>query len=124
MATFNELWQLLYDHGSTNYYKHDCAELWDNLMPAQQQGLFDRLSERLQRNQYVAYNPLEAMRDNLPRKAALPPAPPTNYNGSREFDALVKTGRLCTAEYNGQVGIYTIDDATAHHMTIIKRLQP
>lgn len=71
MATFNELWQLLYDHGSTSYYKHDCAQLWESLTPTNQQALFDRLSERLQKHQYVAYNPLDAMRDNLPRRATV-----------------------------------------------------
>jgi len=56
-------------------------------------------------------------------RAALPPASPKNYNGSREFEKMVATGRLCTAEYNGEVGIYTIEDAEAHRMTIFKRLQ-
>ena len=71
------------------------------------------------------------MQDCTPRAKSLPPkqqqqqlAPPTNYNGSRDFDQMVATGRLCTAEYNGQVGIYTIEDVTAHHMRLIKRLQP
>ena len=67
MATFNDLWQMLYDHGSSNYHKHDCAELWNSLTPEKQQALFDSISERLRRNQYVAYNPLEAMNDNMPR---------------------------------------------------------
>ena len=48
---------------------------------------------------------------------------PKNYDRSRDFDEMVKTGTLVTAEYQGQVGIYTEADATKHHMRIIKHLQ-
>ena len=131
MLKFEDLWQLLYSNGSSNYYKHDCFEFWERLSAEQQQQLYDCISHRLSNKQFVHYNPLEAMQDCTPRAKSLPPkqqqqplAPPTNYNGSRDFDKMVATGRLCTAEYNGQVGIYTIEDVTAHHMRLIKRLQP
>ena len=124
MITFEQFWQLLYDHGSRNYYKNDTIIAWEALPPDIQQKLYDRISEKIRAGKYVDFNPLEAIHDNLPRKAALPPSMPTNYNGSRDFDRMVATGRLCTAEYNGQVGIYTIEDVTAHHMNLIKRLQP
>lgn len=35
MATFTDLWQLLYDNGSSNYYKHDCNRIWETLTTAQ-----------------------------------------------------------------------------------------
>lgn len=71
MATFEELWQLLYEHGSTNYYKHDCAQIWEGLTPKQQQELYDKISTRIHKNSYVAYNPVEAIHDNMPRKRTL-----------------------------------------------------
>ena len=132
MLEFEDLWQLLYGNGSSNYYKHDCFELWERLSDEQQEQLYDCISHRLKNKQFVHYNPIEAIKACTPRARTVPPKlqqqpqppAPTNYNGSRDFDALVASGRLCTAEYNGQVGIYTIEDATAHHMNIIKRLQP
>ena len=68
MATFDELWQLLYDNGSSNYYKHDCNLLWNELTPQQQQRLYDNIATRLQNGKYVSYNPLAAIHDNKPRR--------------------------------------------------------
>ena len=123
MITFDQLWQQLYDHGASNYHKHDCSELWDSLTPEQQDKLHDVIASKLRERRFVDYNPLRAMQDNL-RQLRQQVAQPMNYNGSREFDAMVKTGTLCTAEYNGAIGIYTLGDAKRYNMTIIKRLTP
>ena len=48
--------------------------------------------------------------------------PPKNYNGSREFDAVVKTTPLVSAAYNGAYGIYTLDDARKYGMDIKCRM--
>ena len=104
MATFNDLWQLLYEHGSTNYYKHDCAQLWETLTPEQQQQLHDNISRRLQNNNYVAFNPLEAIHDNLPRRRAASIGVPTDWNGRQ---APEPTDIAC---YNGHWGMYTLTD--------------
>lgn len=48
--------------------------------------------------------------------------PPKNYNGSREFDAVVKTTPLVSAAYNGAYGIYTLDDARKYGMEIKCRM--
>lgn len=53
-----------------------------------------------------------------------PEPEPKNYNGSREFEAMVATGKLVTARYNGEAGVYTEEDARRHNMTIINHLQP
>ena len=71
MVTFEDLWQLLYEHGSTNYYKHDCNQVWESISPEQQQQLYNNISKRLQNNNYVAYNPLDAIHDNMPRRRTL-----------------------------------------------------
>lgn len=49
---------------------------------------------------------------------------PKDYNGSREFDRLILTTPLVTAEYKGKFGIYTLDDATAYNMKIKIHLNP
>ena len=69
--SFNVFWQLLYDHGSSNYYKHDCFQIWQSLTPEQQQQLYKNIAQRLQDGLFVNYNPLEAIHDNLPRRAAV-----------------------------------------------------
>lgn len=48
--------------------------------------------------------------------------PPKNYNGSREFDAVVQTTPLVSAAYNGAYGIYTLDDARKYGMDIKCRM--
>lgn len=123
MITFDTIWQKLYDHGASNYHKHDCCELWDSLTPEQQEKLHEVIAAKLQTGKFIDYNPLRAMQDNL-RQLRQQVALPVNYNHSREFEAMVKTGTLCTAEYNGAVGIYTLNDAKSHKMHIIKRLMP
>lgn len=107
MATFEDLWQLLYDHGSSNYHKHDCFRLWDSLTTEKQQALFDSISERLQKSQYVAYNPIEAMNDNMPRAGMPSKEPePTNYNRSN----LTPKEPIEPAFYKGEWGMYTLTD--------------
>ena len=123
MITFDQFWQQLYDHGASNYHKHDCCELWDSLTPEQQDKLHDVIAGKLRDRRFVDYNPLRAMQDNL-RQLRQQVAPPKNYNGSREFEAMVQTSTLCTAVYNGATGIYTLGDAKRYNMTIINHLRP
>ena len=115
MATFNELWEVLYNHGATSYYKHDCAQIWDELTPVQQQGLYDRISERISRNQYVAYNPLEAIHDNMPRRQAHSIGVPTDWNGKT---APEQTEIAC---WNGHWGMYTVTDIKRYGLQQKKR---
>ena len=117
---------MLYSNGGTNYSKYDCCRLWDSLSAEQQGELYNNIHRRLEQKRYVSYNAYQAMQESLREIERLQhhTAQPKNYNGSREFDAMVKTGTLCTAEYNGAIGIYTIGDAKRYNMTIIKRLTP
>ena len=117
---------MLYSNGGTNYSKYDCCCLWDSLSPEKQGELYNNIRLRLEQKRYVSYNAYQAMQESLREIERLQhhAAPPKNYNHSREFDAMVKTGTLCTAEYNGAVGIYTLDDAVRYNMTIKKHLQP
>lgn len=49
---------------------------------------------------------------------------PKNYNGSREFDSVILTTTLVTAEYKGKYGIYTLNDAKDFNMSIKQQLNP
>ena len=124
--TFLDLWSMLYSNGGTNYSKYDCCCLWDSLSPEKQSELYNNIRLRLEQKRYVSYNAYQAMQESLREIERLQhhAAPPKNYNHSREFDAMVAKGCLVTANYNGEVGIYTEADATQHNMTIIKHLHP
>ena len=118
---------MLYSNGGTNYSKYDCCSLWDSLSPDRQRDLYNNIRLRLEQKRYVSFNAFQAMQESLreiERQQRQSAQSPTNYNRSRDFDRMVATGTLVTAEYNGEVGIYTQADATRHHMTIIKHLQP
>ena len=109
MITFDQFWQLLYDHGASQYHRYDCFELWGRLSCEQRQALYETIANKLRDRRFVDYNPLRAMHDNL-RQPALPP--PTNYNGS-----ILPRGRtFYRAYYNGQRGLYTEQDVLAHKM--------
>ena len=87
---------------------------WCKRFPATRQAMLDYVNSN---NVPKWKNPYFFVQD-------FPDKPPTNYNGSHEYDNLVAKGKLCTAEFNGQVGIYSIEDAAAYHMRIIQRLRP
>ena len=64
MIEFNKIWSLLYNHGASERYKDDCARLWESYTPVQQQQIFDTISDKLQQDRFVHYNPLRAIREN------------------------------------------------------------
>ena len=109
MYSFDSFWQMLYNHGASLYHRHDCFALWGTLAPARQQQLYDAISVKLREGRFVDYNPLRAMHDNL-RQSRQPT--PTNYNGK----ALPRGMTFYHAEYNGQRGLYSEQDVTAHKM--------
>ena len=114
MATFEKLWEMLYNHGATNYYKHDCCELWEGLSPEQQEELFETISVRLREGKFVHYNPLQAIQTNIRQPLR---KEPTNYNGRRMPD------EACViAVYKGEGGVYTEREAKQFGMEIKKKL--
>ncbi len=113
MISFEDFWQLLYEHGSRNYYKNDTLIRWNELSAEQQQTLYNRISEKIRMGKFVAYNPLEAIHDNLQRGSRLILQSPTNYAGK----SLPRTGEFYFADYNGKRGLYKREDVEAHHMS-------
>lgn len=64
MSTFNELWQLLRDHGSSNKREQECAALWASYPPEVRQRIYDAIRLKLEQKKFVHYDPLRAMREN------------------------------------------------------------
>ena len=112
MVTFTDLWQLLYDHGSSNYYKHDCNQIFESLEPARRQRLYDNISRKLSEGKFVSFNPLEAIHDNMPRKLLPKANEPTNYNRS----SLTPPAPIKPACYKGEWGMYTQQDIDLFHL--------
>ena len=102
MTDFKDLWALLYDHGASARKEEGTRRYWATLTPEQQDYAFTSISKKLDEGKFVQYDPIRAIRENLPREAK---AEPTNYNG-RSLPAEA-TG---TAFYNGKWGIYTVKD--------------
>ena len=117
MITFSDLWQVLYDNGSSNYYKYDCNQIWESITPAQRQKLYDNITSRLREGKYVAYNPLEAIHDNLPRRQVQSIGVPTDWNGRV---APEPTEIAC---YNGHWGMYTLTDIKTFNLQTKKKCQ-
>ena len=51
-------------------------------------------------------------------------AEPTNYNGNPRIDDLAKTMKMVVAWYKERAGIYTLEEALALKLSIIREFQP
>ena len=64
----NDFWSLIADHGSVaGYYKNECLDLWSRLTPQQQEAICAAISYKLRTGGFVHFNPVKAMKDNLPK---------------------------------------------------------
>jgi len=125
--TFVHIWRLLspaYEF-TTPGRVQACRRLWESFDLRRQRFTYRTIRDKKRKGEHVNANPYFAIDDNSHEPEQLAkPAPPKNYNGSREFEAMVAKGCLVTANYNGETGIYTEADAVQHNMTIIKHLHP
>lgn len=62
--TFDHLWQLLANHGSSDRRRLDAFLLWEKLTPDRRQQLYDRIASKLRHNRFVHYDPVHAIIDN------------------------------------------------------------
>ena len=121
--TFSHIWTLLNPQGEYRSREQACRRMWESFDTDKQRAIYARIRGKKQRGEPVSPNPYFAIQDNM---EPVPPKlhPPKNYNGSSEFIDVVKTGTLVTAEFQGEVGIYTEADAAKHAMSVIKHLKP
>ena len=121
--TFKHLWKLLNPQGEYVYREKICQQLWSSFDLEKQRAIYFRIRGKLQRGEQVSPNPYYALQHNMdPEPPKL--TPPKNYNHTADFLTIVKTGTLVSAEYNGEVGIYTEADAQKHSMTILRHFKP
>ena len=67
MTSFDFLWQLVGEHGSiAEYYKADCARLWDTYSLEQQRHIYRCIRDKLRQGRFVHYNPVKAVKENAP----------------------------------------------------------
>lgn len=64
MIEFNEVWQLLRQHGSSAKRETECAALWATYNPTQQTRIYTTIREKLRQHKFVHYDPLRALREN------------------------------------------------------------
>lgn len=68
----NDFWSLVSEHGSVaGFHKNECLDFWTTLTPEQQQAVCRSIGYKLRTGGFVHFNPLKAMKDNLPKRRQL-----------------------------------------------------
>ena len=86
------------------------------------------------RRTYMQHRVYRLIRDKKRRGEAIHPNPwyaivnardaePTNYNGDARIDDLAKTTKMVVAWYKGLAGIYTLEEALALKLSIIREFK-
>ena len=68
MTSFDHLWQLLDSHGVIENKRADCARYWDTFSLEEQRAIYCSIRSNIQAGRFVNYNPVKAVRDNVPKK--------------------------------------------------------
>lgn len=68
---FIEIWKVLYKHGSTEWKKDECEQLWNTYTPQQQQQLYDTITDKINNKKFVHFNPVRALQENVKAVCAL-----------------------------------------------------
>ena len=64
---FEDFWKIVINHGRVAaFYKLECEELWKRFSPSQQQAIYEAIERKLRAGKFVHYNPVYAIRDNIP----------------------------------------------------------
>ena len=106
---FNELWNLLYQHGASAKKEEGTRRFWNTLTPQQQSCAFTTISNRLKEGKFVQYDPIRAINESLRPNGKQKPTP-TNLNGTLQGAEMLNTNQAKTAFYNGKWGLYSLED--------------
>ena len=109
MKSFDYLWHMLDQHGVIERYKGEAATLWDSFTLEQQRQIYRSIRDNIRAGKFVNYNPVKAIRDNVPKKTQ---QEPTNFRGK----AIPAGVQVFSAKYNGAWGMYTKADIERFHM--------
>ena len=113
-SSFDYMWELLNPPREFHNMRTKCeTALWNTLSIHMQHRIYRLIRDKKRRDETVNPNPWFAIvnaRD----------AEPTNYNGDARIDTVSKTTKMVVAWYNGQGGIYTLEEALALKLRIIR----
>ena len=90
------------------------GEKWDSLSLVEQRRLYLYLLYRKWRGEGFYGTPYEIVNNCHPY--------PTNWNGRPLINRLMKENKLVRAKYQGDFGIYTVEEAKVWQMTDVKPL--
>ena len=68
---FINIWKVLYKHGSTDWKKDECEQLWNTYTPQQQQQIYNTITDKIKNNKFVHFNPVRALQENVKAAGAL-----------------------------------------------------
>lgn len=116
-SSFEYLWELLNPPLEFHNMRSKCeTALWNTLSIHMQRRVYRFIRDKQLRGETIHPNPWYAIvnaRD----------AEPTNYNGSPLIDEVAKTTKMVVAWYNGLAGIYTLEEALALKLQIIREFK-
>ena len=115
--SFDYMWDLLNPPREFHNMRGKCeTNLWNTLSIHMQHRVYRLIRDKKRRGEAIHPNPWYAIvnaRD----------AEPTNYNGDGRVDDLVKTTKMVVAWYKERAGIYTLEEALALKLSIIREFK-
>ena len=114
---FEQVWNALVENGTSKRNKDATKRFWDTLTPAQKHQAYLSITQKVRENKFVQYDPIRAIKENIRMHQMVEPK---DYNGNAAIEKLMKTTRLVVAKYGKGSGIYTLADAEAFRMEVLR----
>ena len=116
-SSFDHMWDLLNPPQEFINMRSKCeTNLWNTLTIHMQHRVYRLIRDKKRQGEVINPNPWFAIvnaRD----------AEPINYNGDARIDDLAKTTKMVVAWYKGLAGIYTLEEALALKLSIIREFK-
>ena len=116
-SSFDHMWDLLNPPQEFINMRSKCeTTLWNTLTIHMQHRVYRLIRDKKRLGEVINPNPWFAIvnaRD----------AEPINYNGDARIDDLAKTTKMVVAWYKGLAGIYTLEEALALKLSIIREFK-
>lgn len=116
-SSFDHMWDLLNPPQEFINMRSKCeTNLWNTLTIHMQHRVYRLIRDKKRLGEVINPNPWYAIvnaRD----------AEPINYNGDARIDDLAKTTKMVVAWYKGLAGIYTLEEALALKLSIIREFK-
>lgn len=116
-SSFDHMWDLLNPPQEFINMRSKCeTNLWNTLTIHMQHRVYRLIRDKKRLGEVINPNPWFAIvnaRD----------AEPINYNGDARIDDLAKTTKMVVAWYKGLAGIYTLEEALALKLSIIREFK-